>query len=198
MRPAAAPHRALAQALIAPQTRPVGWYPPSSLPSPTHVDLDGDGKPETIFPAKDGRIHAIGADASALWSYNFRQGRALLYATEVTVADLKRDGRPELVFSTWGAPTDPGAGYLLILDARGNELFAIQVPNQGTNGNGIGMPAAPGLGDLDGDGHLEIVLQSFGHGADIYTVPGSGTACLLWPTGRANLLRNGQVPHTVR
>jgi hypothetical protein len=38
------------------------------------------------------------------------------------------------------------------------------------------------------------VVQSFDHGLDILTVPGSGTQCLIWPTGRANLLRNGQGP----
>ncbi|MBW2735998.1 MAG: VCBS repeat-containing protein [Deltaproteobacteria bacterium] len=182
----------------APQMRPEGWYPPSSMPSPTHVDLDGDGKPETIFPSRDGHIYAINAEAAEMWSYDFRQGRPLLYATEVTVADLNRDGRPEVIFSTWGAPENPGAGYLVILDAAGHELFALQVPEQGDNGNGIGLPAAPALGDLDGDGELEIVLQSFEHGVDIYSVPGSGTACMLWPTGRANLLRNGQGPHYVR
>jgi hypothetical protein len=28
----------------------------------------------------------------------------------------------------------------------------------------------------------------------IYKVPGSAASCLLWPTGRGNLLRNGLVP----
>ena len=47
-----------------------------------------------------------------------------------------------------------------------------------------------------GNGTLEIVLTTFDHGIDVYTVPGSGTDCLPWPTGRGNLLRNGMGPST--
>jgi hypothetical protein len=35
---------------------------------------------------------------------------------------------------------------------------------------------------------LEIVLLTFDDGVDIYTVPGSGTQCLPWPTGRGKSL----------
>jgi hypothetical protein len=109
-------------------------------------------------------------------------------------ADLNKDGTLELVFSTWGKPTEQNAGYLVVLNASGKLLHSVLVPGQGTNGNGIGLPAPPGVGDLDGDGQLEIVVQSFDHGLDIFEVPGSGTKCLIWPTGRGNLLRNGQGP----
>ena len=56
------------------------------------------------------------------------------------------------------------------------------------------MPV-PALGDLDGDGQLELVvsLKDGSEGVQVYTIPGSGDNCLLWPTGRANLLRNGWV-----
>ena len=99
-----------------------------------------------------------------------------------------------LIFTTLGGPTEANAGRLVILDATGKLLHTVTVPNQGTNGNGIGLPAAPAVGDLDDDGALEIVVQSFDHGLDIFRVPGSGTACLPWPTGLGNLLRNGQGP----
>jgi len=57
-----------------------------------------------------------------------------------------------------------------------------------------GWSSSPGLVDLNGDGTLEIVLLTFDHGVDVFTVPGSGSKCLPWPTGRGNLLRNGQGP----
>jgi hypothetical protein len=59
-----------------------------------------------------------------------------------------------------------------------------------------GWFSSPSLVDLDGDGRLEIVLSSFDHGLDVYRVPGSGTNCLPWPTGRGNLLRDGAGPAT--
>ena len=181
-----------------PQARPSGYYPPGSVPAPTSVDLDGDKLPETIFPSADGKIYAVSPTAKVLWTADYRQGKSLMYASEVSAADLNKDGTVELVLSTWGKPDEPNAGYLVVLDASGKQLHAINVPGQGQNGNGIGLPPAPAIGDLDGDGVLEIVVQSFDHGLDIFRVPGSGEKCLLWPTGRGNLLRNGQGPAYVQ
>jgi hypothetical protein len=110
--------------------------------------------------------------------------------------DLNRDGVPEIVFGTYSLETN--GGRLVILDNTGRGLYDITLENQGKSGNGIGVPAAPSVADLDGDGTLEIVLLTFDHGVDIYNVPGSGTACLPWPTGRGNLLRNGQGPAYAR
>ena len=63
----------------------------------------------------------------------------------------------------------------MILDAGGNVLYDIQLPEQGTNGNGKGAPAAPTIMDTTGDGTLEILIQTFGAGFFIYTLPGSAT-----------------------
>ena len=92
----------------------------------------------------------------------------------------------------------PGSGRLVVLSAAGKLLHDIRLPHQGQNGNGIGVPAAPSIGDLDGDGSLEIVLSTFDHGIDVFRIPGSGTNLLPWPTGRGSLLRNGTGPATVR
>ncbi len=49
-------------------------------------------------------------------------------------------------------------------------------------------------GDLDGDGTLEIVLN-LKEKADaevrVFKVLASSPNCLPWPTGRANVMRNG-------
>jgi len=56
----------------------------------------------------------------------------------------------------------------------------------------------PTIADADANGTVEI-LVSLKDGADHqalvkgYSVSGSANNCLLWPTGRANLLRNGQL-----
>ena len=50
----------------------------------------------------------------------------------------------------------------------------------------------PAVGDLDGDGQLEIFVETFDHGMDVYTVPGSELNCLLWSTARGGPLRMGQ------
>jgi hypothetical protein len=71
-------------------------------------------------------------------------------------------------------------------------LYDLPLPNPGHNGNGNGAPSAPTIADLDGDGNLEILVQTFDHGMDIFTVPGSADNCLLWTTARGGPLRNGR------
>ena len=114
----------------------------------------------------------------------------------MVVADLNADGRPELVFGTYSLAED--GGHLVVLANPGELLFDVPLPNQGKNGNGIGIPAAPTIADLDGDGALEILVQTFDHGIDVFTVPGSKANCMLWPTGRGGLLRAGTSAWTAK
>jgi hypothetical protein len=165
------------------------YYPPSGVPAPTTVNIVGDARPEIVAPINDGYIYAIGPDGQRLWRYDFAQGKAKTFASEVAVADLNKDGTPEIVFGVYSL--DANGGRLVVLENTGKMLFDVTLPNQGSNGNGIGVPSAPSIADLDGDGQLEIVVQTFDHGLDVFTVPGSGKACVPWPTGRGSLLRNG-------
>jgi hypothetical protein len=176
-----------------PAVRPNGdWYPPSGIPAPTVVDIAGDSRPDIVAPVPDGFVYAVGPTGKRLWRYDYAHGAAKTFASEVVAADLNHDGRPELVFGTYALA--PRSGRLVVLSAAGKRLYDVRLPRQGTNGNGIGVAAAPSIGDLDGDGHLEIVLSTFDHGIDVFRVPGSDTKCLPWPTGRGNLLRNGAGP----
>jgi len=169
-----------------------GWYPPSGVPAPTTVNIQGDTRPEIVVSLNDGCIHAFDADAQGIWRFNYTHGKSVMYASEVTVADLNQDGSPELLFTTYGDPDVHDSGYLVILGADGRLLHDVPLPNPGHNGNGNGAPAAPAVGDLNGDGQLEIFVQTFDHGMDVFTVPGSGCNCLLWSTARGGPLRMGQ------
>jgi hypothetical protein len=180
-----------------PAVRPDGdWYPPSGIPAPTVVDIAGDARPELVASVPDGFVYAVAPTGKRLWRYDYAAGRPKTFASEVVAADLNRDGTPELVFGTYALA--PSSGRLVVLSAAGKRLFDIRLPHQGRDGNGIGVPAAPSIGDLDGDGRLEIVLSTFDHGIDVFRVPGSAANCLPWPTGRGNLLRNGTGPATAR
>jgi hypothetical protein len=173
-----------------PAVRPDGdWYPPSGIPAPTVVDIRGDRRPEIVASVPDGFVHAVGPSGKRLWRYDYARGAPKTFASEVVAADLNRDGVPELVFGTYGAA--PRSGRLVVLSASGRRLHDIRLRHQAADGNGIGVPAAPSIGDLDGDGRLEIVLSTFDHGIDVFRVSRSGTNSLPWPTGRGGLLRNG-------
>src|SRR5262245_9342493 len=173
-----------------PAVRPDGdWYPPSGIPAATVVDLTGDGRPEIVASVPDGFVYAVSPTGKLLWRYDYAHGAAKTFASEVVAADLNRDGTPELVFGTYALAR--GSGRLVVLSAAGKLLYDVRLPHQAANGNGVGVAAAASIGDLYGDGHLEIVLTTFDHGIDVFRVPGSGTNCLPWPTPRGNLLRNG-------
>jgi FG-GAP-like repeat len=175
---------------------PSDYYPPSGIPAPTIVNIAGDRRPEIVAAVPDGYVYAIGPTGKRLWRYDYAHGSAKTFASEVVAADLNRDGVSELVFGTYGAA--PHSGRLVVLSSRGKRIYDKRLRHQGNDGNGIGVPAAPSIGDLDGDGRLEIVLTTFDHGIDVYRVPGSGTNSLPWPTGRGSLLRNGAGPATAR
>lgn len=170
-----------------------GWYPPNGIPAAATVNLQGDPSPEIVASLNDGFMRVFTAQGAELWRWNYTHGKAVMYASEPTVADLNQDGSPEVLFATYGAPDVLDSGRLVILGADGRLLHDIALPNPGrSNGNGNGAPAAPAVGDLDGDGQLEILVQTFEHGMDVFTVPGSAANCLPWPTARGGPLRMGQ------
>ncbi len=155
----------------------------------TVADIDG-ARPglEMIFAGFDGRIHAVSADKTELWATPYAaSGRALTGG--VVVADLSGDGSPEIVFTTYSPDQDGGA--LFVLGGDGALLHEVKLPKRGSM-------AVPTIADVNGDGTLEIVVslkdaQPDNKDVQVFTVPGSKTNCVLWSTGRANLLRNGWV-----
>ncbi len=152
------------------------------------IDPDAAGL-EMVFAGFDGQLHCVSAGRESLWSYRYTSNAKVLTAG-VALADLNGDGAPEVVFASYSP--DNNNSHLFVLDAAGQQLHKLALP-------GRGAMAVPTVADLDGDGVLEIWLslkdgdegQALVHG---YAVAGSSDNCLLWPTGRGNLLRNGYLP----
>ena len=91
-----------------PAARGDDLYPPSGIPAPTIVNIRGDRRPEIVAAVPDGRVWAVGPGGRKLWSYDYAHGASETFASEVVAADLNRDGRPELVFGTYGPRPAPG------------------------------------------------------------------------------------------
>ena len=169
-----------------------GWYPPYGVPAPAIVDISGGVRPEIVVSLNDGYLYAFDSTGQRLWRTSYRHGKSIMFSSEPTVADLNQDGLPEILVATYGDPDVHDSGHLMILGADGTVLHDLTLPDPGHNGNGNGAPAAPTVGDLDGDGQLEVFVQTFDHGLDQFTVPGSGTNCLLWTTARGGPHRTGK------
>ncbi len=147
--------------------------------APVLVDLDGDGVHEIIVATSDGTIHALNAQAephpgfpvsTGAWP-SFAHGAAGPYASGAVslptpgtlagaaVGDVDGDGSPDIVVGTT-------AGSIDAFSAQGERLpgfptFIVgREPEAFTPGHGWenGIFAAPALGDVDGDGALEIVI----------------------------------------
>lgn len=187
-------------------TRPTAWLNPVHAPTYRGGLWDVDGEnivaitnqvtvadldptragPELAFVGYDGRVHVVGADATPIWEQPYTNSDHI-WTGGILAADLSADGVPELVLATY-SPT-AGESELIVFDAGGDVLHRVPLP-------GRGAMAVPSIGDVDGDGSLDIVVNLKDDGEDglqvaVFRVEGAKSNCLLWPTGRANLRRNG-------
>jgi hypothetical protein len=162
---------------------------PITLPSSTEAsvvlaDLDGDGVLEAIVAASDGSVHAYRGDATEAPGFPAKTSAsprlspyagAEAYASGAldgaagdgivatpAVGDIDGDGTPEVVVATlrgrvfaWhndGALVD---GFPVSIVGRTPE--ELQLPDRAWDD---GVMGAPALGDVDGDGALEIVAAA--------------------------------------
>jgi len=170
----------------------------SNMSNPVTVDLDGDGNLEILFSSYDGRVHAYWLDKTQHGNWPFvvypRSG-PLRFASEPVVADLNGDGYAEVLFTTWTQKGSGQTGKLYVLNYLGNVLHAVDLPPAFGSPTWNGGLAAPTLDDIDGDGELEIVINTAHSGFVAYDLPGTANTRVLWGTGRGTYRRNGGVPH---
>jgi hypothetical protein len=109
----------------------------------TLADLNGNGKNEIIVGVNN-KLYIFDQE-QLIWEKDLI-GVAIY---PPSVADLNKDGIPEIVLATGGTQ----AGRLYVVDRKG-----IDLPNFPKNFNNNWILSAPTLSDLDDDGILEIVV----------------------------------------
>jgi hypothetical protein len=147
-------------------------YENGILGAPTLFDVDGDGVMEIIVSAMDSRIYVWHADGEPMAPYPIdlchpencgEKGARII--SSVSVGDVDDDGDPDFVLGS--NETTGGDKYSVThaLDARtGQSLAGWPIHAAGLVNEaallpliGEGHPASVALGDLSGDGRLEMV-----------------------------------------
>ena len=130
-------------------------------------DLDGDGSPDvfaTDFPnaargKSTGRAYVYsGADGHVLYTLTGDHAGDGFGIGRATAGDVDGDGRPDLVVGAWKyGTTAPSAGRVYLYSGRDGHLLGTitgRIP-----GETLGFDAV-GIGDVDGDGTLDLLVTS--------------------------------------
>ena len=163
------------------------------------VDLNGDDKQEILIANRAGTLYLIdGASYQVLWSNNVgvflpEYGHTTIDAG-IAAADLNQDGTLEIVFALGGV--DPvkrdRPGAVVVVNYVGAPDYWRTLPGwprkafdelgeSSARPDGVpdGFSATPSLGDIDGDGDLEIVLG--GMDRRLHAWHHDGTYVTGWP-----------------
>ena len=142
--------------------------------SPTLVDLDGDGRLEVVIgsrnlsggqPGCGGMVYAYRHNGSLFWQTPVR---APVNSTP-TAADLNGDGHPDVVVGMGGLaePEFPqcwDGGVIALNGLDGSVLWTFDTQdwlNHNPDGMTDGVFSTPAIGDVNGDGEIEITFGAW-------------------------------------
>ena len=177
-----------------PYTEPGFELDYGAFAAPVLEDIDLDGSFEVIVSAMDQHMHVYRADGSVQpgWPVLMRhvnqsgESEGKRSITTPAVGDLDGDGSPDIVGCTNeepGSSTRYSVAYALHADGNDHDGGAYHegypiYANGAYNGDllpyvGEGAPASPAVGDVDGDGSLELAFFSIGDSGYLYNGDGS-------------------------
>ena len=158
----------------------------SLISQPVIADLGlTPGFAQIVFGTTTGQLYVLQHNANGTWSPapGWPKSVGAHIQSSPAVADLDGDGIPEIVVG-FGSNYDPShQGGVSAFRRDGTLMWSIATApfNDGTN-NWTHAPVVgtPAIGDVDGDGKLEVVFGSFDH--NVYMVDAAtGTAKTGWP-----------------
>ncbi|MBI4559582.1 MAG: VCBS repeat-containing protein [Candidatus Hydrogenedentes bacterium] len=137
------------------------------------VNFGGDGKFEVVHGDKGNWVYKVNADGSEVWRTEL-SANGLFWAP--AIGDIDGDGYLEIVAGMRGSGPDTGAcAYVLGQDGTVDGALKL----------GSGANGGPAMGDIDGDGKLEVVFTTEGPSQMQVLSWGAGGS-VGWPSLRGN------------
>ena len=121
--------------------------------SPSIGDVDGDGEIEIVFTSENDSLYCINHNGTRRpgWPIFMHVNNSSIMASSAALADITGDGIPE-IFACGTEATDHMVLGWLDKDANWLPGWPVDSPNA--------SQSSPVVGDLDGDGDLEVVLAN--------------------------------------
>jgi hypothetical protein len=163
---------------------------------PALGDIAGDSRPEVVVPAMDGKLYAWHLNGQVVSGFPmsprnlFGDDAPHPFGKSPVLADYDGDGKME-IFLTVG-------WTVVVVDGDGRTLTNTNFPDDKSKPyyytDGV-LNNNPAVGDVDGDGRLELIA----HNSDllVWDLPGNGTGA-DWPMFRGDAARTGTFGAAVR